>query len=72
MARSGAAVTASTEVMVERMVIAAIQVLIPKDFLMLEQLVQKVLEVVLAFEAAVVGKAVELPEPCSLRKGTDR
>ena len=59
--------TTGTEVMVERMAIAAVQVLNPKDFLASEQLVRKVLEVALALEAAVVGKAAELPESCSLQ-----
>ena len=67
MAGPWAVATADTEAMVERMAIAVEQVVDPKDFLMLEQPGQKVLEVVLALEAAVVGKAAELPESCSLQ-----
>ena len=72
MAGPWAVATADTEVMVIRMAITVAQVLNPKDFLMSEQPVQKVLEVVQAFEAAVAGRAAELPESCSLQQGTDR
>ena len=71
MVRPLAMSTADTEVMVERMAIAVAQVLVPMDYLMKVQQVQKVLEVVLAFEAAVVGTAAEPAESCSLHLEPD-